>query len=184
MFHAKTLQSVSQMRPILEGLQSHAVGLQGSHERHLTDIAEGSCSTNASSTSRNKRKAAPTRGSLKEPNLKYELYDPFTVMFFFRNKHIMIDLSTGNNNKINWPLEDKHDMIEIVETVYRGARKCGVSNENLVYMCILLCIRRVGWDWVGLGGGYFHLSPQCLPNLFSCCLPQKSLPLCFAYMQQ
>ena len=25
-----------------------------------------------------------------------------TVMFFFRNKHIMIDLGTGNNNKINW----------------------------------------------------------------------------------
>jgi hypothetical protein len=23
-------------------------------------------------------------------------------MFFFRNKHIMIDLGTGNNNKINW----------------------------------------------------------------------------------
>ena len=30
----------------------------------------------------------------------YELYDPCTVMFFFRNKHIMIDLGTGNNNKI------------------------------------------------------------------------------------
>ena len=29
----------------------------------------------------------------------YELYDPCTVMFFFRNKHIMIDLGTGNNNK-------------------------------------------------------------------------------------
>lgn len=44
-------------------------------------------------------------------------------MFFFRNKHIMIDLGTGNNNKINWPLEDKQEMIDIVETVYRGARK-------------------------------------------------------------
>ena len=30
---------------------------------------------------------------------RYELYDPCTVMFFFRNKHIMIDLGTGNNNK-------------------------------------------------------------------------------------
>ena len=29
----------------------------------------------------------------------YELYDPVTVMFFYRNKHIMIDLGTGNNNK-------------------------------------------------------------------------------------
>lgn len=44
-------------------------------------------------------------------------------MFFFRNKHIMIDLGTGNNNKINWALEDKQEMIDIIETVYRGARK-------------------------------------------------------------
>lgn len=51
------------------------------------------------------------------------MYDPCTVMFFFRNKHIMIDLGTGNNNKINWPLEDKQEMIDIIETVYRGARK-------------------------------------------------------------
>lgn len=40
-----------------------------------------------------------------------------------RNKHIMIDLGTGNNNKINWTMEDKQEMIDIVETVYRGARK-------------------------------------------------------------
>jgi Mitosis protein DIM1 len=26
---------------------------------------------------------------------------------------------TGNNNKINWALEDKQEMIDIVETVYR-----------------------------------------------------------------
>lgn len=53
----------------------------------------------------------------------YELYDPCTVMFFFRNKHIMIDLGTGNNNKINWALNNKHEFIDIVEVVYRGARK-------------------------------------------------------------
>lgn len=56
-------------------------------------------------------------------NKMYELYDPCTVMFFFRNKHIMIDLGTGNNNKINWALEDKQEMVDILETVYRGARK-------------------------------------------------------------
>uniref|UniRef100_UPI00358E84EA uncharacterized protein isoform X1 n=3 Tax=Myxine glutinosa TaxID=7769 RepID=UPI00358E84EA len=55
-------------------------------------------------------------------NKMYELYDHYTVMFFFRNKHIMIDLGTGNN-KINWTLEDKQEMVDIVETVYRGARK-------------------------------------------------------------
>eukprot|EP00296_Roombia_truncata_P001691 JP437513.1.p2 GENE.JP437513.1~~JP437513.1.p2 ORF type:complete len:143 (-),score=43.87 JP437513.1:65-493(-) len=56
-------------------------------------------------------------------NTMYELYDPTTVMFFFRNKHIMIDLGTGNNNKINWAFNNKQEMIDIVETVYRGARK-------------------------------------------------------------
>lgn len=56
-------------------------------------------------------------------NRMYELWDPCTVMFFFRNKHIMIDLGTGNNNKINWALEDKDEMQDIIETVYRGARK-------------------------------------------------------------
>merc|ERR1719228_1473906 len=45
-------------------------------------------------------------------NKMYELYDPCTTMFFFRNKHI-----------INWPVEDKDEMISIVETVFRGARK-------------------------------------------------------------
>ncbi len=56
-------------------------------------------------------------------NKMYELYDPVTLMFFYRNKHIMIDLGTGNNNKINWPITDKQEVIDIVETVYRGARK-------------------------------------------------------------
>ena len=40
-------------------------------------------------------------------NQMYELYDPLTIMFFFRNKHMMCDFGTGNNNKMNWVLEDK-----------------------------------------------------------------------------
>jgi U5 snRNP protein, DIM1 family len=56
-------------------------------------------------------------------NTMYELYDPCTVMFFFRNKHIMIDLGTGNNNKINWAFNNNEEMIDIIETIYRGARK-------------------------------------------------------------
>jgi DIM1 family U5 snRNP protein len=56
-------------------------------------------------------------------NTMYELYDPVNVMFFYRNKHMMIDLGTGNNNKINWAIGNKQEFIDIVETVYRGARK-------------------------------------------------------------
>ena len=56
-------------------------------------------------------------------NTMYELYDPMTLMFFYRNKHMMIDLGTGNNNKINWPLRDKQELIDICEVIYKGARK-------------------------------------------------------------
>jgi len=60
---------------------------------------------------------------VRDFNKMYELYDTCTVMFFYRNKHIMIDLGTGNNNKINWPISSKYEMIDIIETVYRGASK-------------------------------------------------------------
>ena len=52
-----------------------------------------------------------------EFNKMYELYDPCTLMFFFRNKHMMIDLGTGNNNKINWPMNDEQELIDILEVV-------------------------------------------------------------------
>lgn len=56
-------------------------------------------------------------------NQMYELYDPMTIMFFYRNKHMMCDFGTGNNNKLNWVLEDKQELIDILETIYKGAKK-------------------------------------------------------------
>ncbi|CAF3071886.1 unnamed protein product [Rotaria sp. Silwood2] len=56
-------------------------------------------------------------------NKIYELYDPCTVMFFYCNQHIMIDLGTGNNNKISSALEDTQEFFDIVETVYRRAQE-------------------------------------------------------------
>ena len=53
----------------------------------------------------------------------YELYDPCTTMFFYRNKHMMIDFGTGDNNKLKGPVTDKQELIDIIETVYRGAKK-------------------------------------------------------------
>ncbi|KHJ32940.1 putative mitosis protein dim1 [Erysiphe necator] len=53
----------------------------------------------------------------------YELYDPMTIMFFYRNKHMMCDFGTGNNNKLNWVLEDKQELIDILEVIYKGAKK-------------------------------------------------------------
>ena len=60
---------------------------------------------------------------VSEFNVMYELYDACSTMFFFRNKHIQVDLGTGDNNKINWPLQNKEELIDIIETVYRGAKK-------------------------------------------------------------
>ena len=40
----------------------------------------------------------------------------------------MIDLGTGNNNKINWAMEDKQEMIDIVETIYRSIKKTSITN--------------------------------------------------------
>ncbi|CAK9160714.1 unnamed protein product [Ilex paraguariensis] len=60
-------------------------------------------------------------------NTMYEFYDSSTVMFFFRNKHMMIDLGTRNNKKIKWILKDKQELIDIIDTVSRGARKVVVQ---------------------------------------------------------
>lgn len=56
-------------------------------------------------------------------NAMYELYDDCTIMFFFRNKHMMCDFGTGNNNKLNFLLDNKQELIDIIETIYRGAIK-------------------------------------------------------------
>ena len=56
-------------------------------------------------------------------NTMYELYDECTTMFFYRNKHIMIDLGTGNNNKVSWAMNNKQEFIDLVTTVYLGAKK-------------------------------------------------------------
>ncbi|RQM04640.1 hypothetical protein DH86_00004147 [Scytalidium sp. 3C] len=60
---------------------------------------------------------------MRQDEVLYQLYDPMTIMFFFRNKHMMCDFGTGNNNKLNWVLEDKQELIDIIETIYRGAKK-------------------------------------------------------------
>lgn len=44
-------------------------------------------------------------------------------MFVYRQKHIMVDLGTGDHNKINWAMTDQQELIDIIEIVDRGARK-------------------------------------------------------------
>ncbi len=54
---------------------------------------------------------------------KWKVYLAYRSLFLSSLQHIMIDLGTGNNNKVNWAMTDKQEFIDIVETVYRGARK-------------------------------------------------------------
>ncbi|KAJ8517844.1 hypothetical protein ONZ45_g5015 [Pleurotus djamor] len=82
-------------------------------------------------------------------NKMYELYDPCTVMFFYRNKHIMIDLGTGNNNKINWAMDNKQELIDIIETVYRGASKGRGLTIRLA---------------IGTNGGFPNVGPPSRPG--------------------
>lgn len=56
-------------------------------------------------------------------NAMYELYDPCTLMFFWRNKHMQIDLGTGDNNKLTFVPQDKQELLDILEVIYKGARK-------------------------------------------------------------
>ncbi|KAH7088946.1 thioredoxin-like protein-like protein 4A [Paraphoma chrysanthemicola] len=56
-------------------------------------------------------------------NSMYEIYDVCTVMFFWRNKHIQVDFGTGNNNKINFDIADKQELIDILEVAYKAASK-------------------------------------------------------------
>lgn len=56
-------------------------------------------------------------------NQMYELDGENCVMFFWRNKHMMCDFGTGNNNKMNFLVDDKQELVDIIETIYRGAIK-------------------------------------------------------------
>ncbi|KAG5504770.1 hypothetical protein GH5_05397 [Leishmania sp. Ghana 2012 LV757] len=50
--------------------------------------------------------------------------DPFAVMFFYRNRHIRVDVGTGNNNKINFfAFEDLYDFLPIVDAAYKAGRQ-------------------------------------------------------------
>lgn len=53
----------------------------------------------------------------------------------------MCDFGTGNNNKLNWVLEDKQELIDIIETIYRGAKKgrgLVVSPKGMFTLPVLL----------------------------------------------
>ena len=66
----------------------------------------------------------------------------------------MIDLGTGNNNKINWALTNTQELIDLIETVYRGARKGrGLVVSPKDYSTKRGRPRRWFFWWIFQGGG-------------------------------
>ena len=65
-------------------------------------------------------------------NEMFELQNPreaFAVLFFFRNKHIKVDLGTGNTNKLNFVV-DPSDLCDIIEGVFvAGGKGKGISDN-------------------------------------------------------
>lgn len=61
----------------------------------------------------------------------------------------MCDFGTGNNNKLNWVLEDKQELIDIIETIYRGAKKgrglvVSPKGMSIVFIWLDVLFFRVG----------------------------------------
>ena len=56
-------------------------------------------------------------------NKIYELNDPMTVMFFFRNKMMKCDYGTGEHFKMNFLPQTKQQFIDIVELLYDAGKR-------------------------------------------------------------
>lgn len=65
-------------------------------------------------------------------NELYELRDPCSLMFFFRNKIVQIDYGTGENNKMTFVPETKQEFIDICEIAYIGATKGSGVVKSLI----------------------------------------------------
>jgi len=96
-----------------------------------------------------------------------------------RNKHIMIDLGTGNNNKVSWAMSDKQEFIDIVEVIYRGARKgrglvVSPKDYSTKYRCVAgvwvcVCV----WGGIGAVCGW---PPSSLCIISGACCTPCALP--------
>mmetsp|Transcript_120038 Transcript_120038/g.224410 ORF Transcript_120038/g.224410 Transcript_120038/m.224410 type:complete len:143 (+) Transcript_120038:89-517(+) len=56
-------------------------------------------------------------------NQEYELYDPCTLMFFFRGRHVKVELGLGERYKLTWAIGSAKELTDIVEAVHRGAQQ-------------------------------------------------------------
>jgi len=66
-------------------------------------------------------------------NALYELgsgEEPFALMFFYRNDHIRMDVDSGNTNKINFIVDDRESLIQLLEEAYVVGKKGKTSGRS------------------------------------------------------
>nr|UXY87407.1 DIM1 family protein [Cryptomonas sp.] len=63
-------------------------------------------------------------------DLMYELFKVYSVIFFFRNKRIIIDTNTGNNNKLENLFLNSSKFIKYCEIIFWNINK----GKNAVYL--------------------------------------------------
>ncbi|CAK9019624.1 Thioredoxin-like protein 4A (DIM1 protein homolog) (Spliceosomal U5 snRNP-specific 15 kDa protein) (Thioredoxin-like U5 snRNP protein U5-15kD) [Durusdinium trenchii] len=54
---------------------------------------------------------------------QYELYDPCTLMFFYKGRHLQLELGLGERYKITWPIGEEKELISIIDAIHRGAQQ-------------------------------------------------------------
>lgn len=59
----------------------------------------------------------------------YELYDPCSLMCFYRNKPLVVDVGHGPDTKITWPLYDSGRLADAIIHACQSTRG-GTDNES------------------------------------------------------
>eukprot|EP00930_Biecheleria_cincta_P066043 TRINITY_DN52008_c0_g1_i1.p1 TRINITY_DN52008_c0_g1~~TRINITY_DN52008_c0_g1_i1.p1 ORF type:complete len:143 (+),score=30.08 TRINITY_DN52008_c0_g1_i1:47-475(+) len=62
-------------------------------------------------------------GEVPEFTQQYELHDPCTLMFFYKGRHLQLELGLGERYKITWPIGGQKEVQAVVEAVHRGAQQ-------------------------------------------------------------
>lgn len=56
-------------------------------------------------------------------NEMYELFGELHCMLFWQNRHIQVDVGSGQNNNIDFVVRDSEDVVAILELAYMAAKK-------------------------------------------------------------
>ena len=59
----------------------------------------------------------------------YELFESPCILFFYKNKHILIDTNTGNNNKLDRRSFDSENLLTFLHKMVIGIKK----GKNMIY---------------------------------------------------